>query len=43
MVINSKKSSKCNKSDWLNNIYIYIRIKTRKQKGGSLNEKKMWN
>lgn len=38
MVIIRKKSSKYNKNTRLNN--IYVKIKTRKQKGVSLHEKK---
>ena len=41
MVIKIKKSSKYNKN-WLNK-NIYVRIKSRKQKGVSLREKKTWN
>lgn len=39
MVIKNKKSSKNNKK-WLNK-NIYVRIKSRKQKGVSLREKKV--
>ena len=41
MVITIKKSS-INNKNWLNK-NIYVRIKTRKQKGFSLREKKTWN